>query len=355
MKYQDSHEILSKIMKKVFEKTNTVGAIIISGSEKNIYCEKSFGNVHTTSQSPVTNSTYFDIQSISKVVATVSLLEEFLHLGLMNLNDRVQKYLPEFHKNEIANIKVLDLVLHQSGISDEDFCKDYYTSEELWHEMFQAPIRFMTGSSVEYTDVGYRLLGLCLERVGGANLDTLSKRHVWQRIGMLNTTYDISQISKDCIAGFGESWGVVDDAQDRLLAKPLGCDGVFTTGTDLVIFCRHWLSRLKNDAFFLKLKQNNAGKLNNEWSFYESLGVGRKLFGWEQHDYNQSYIGGLKSEMTLEKAGGAGAFICIRPEKQDFFIYLTNHGRPDPFTMESWNQLVSNLRVREIALQVMKP
>jgi hypothetical protein len=99
----------------------------------------------------------------------------------------------------------------------------------------------------------------------------------------------------------------------------------------------------------------SGGQASNQWSFYESLGSGKKVFGWEQHDMNQSYVGVRHTGFTFEKAGGAGAFVCIRPEKKDFFIYLTNHGRPDPFTMESWNSLVTNLKVRQLAEKVLRP
>ncbi len=97
----------------------------------------------------------------------------------------------------------------------------------------------------------------------------------------------------------------------------------------------------------------SAGQLEESWSFYESLGLGKKVYGWESHHTNQSYLGLRKTYWSLEKAGGAGAFICLRPEKQDFFIYLTNHGRPNPFSMESWNSLVSTLKVREIAQEIL--
>lgn len=344
---------LSDIIHKVFSETDTTGAIAITGSVDEIYFMKSFGTVHCSSHYPVSNSTYFDIQSITKVVGTINLLEIFLNLNKINLNDRIQKFIPEFQKNNKSEISIRDLVLHQSGISDEDFGGRYNSPEELWNSMLQAPTRFNPGEAVEYTDVGYRILGLCLERLGNNNLAALCKEFVWDPLGMNNTTYDISRIEKNLVAGGRNSWCILDDAQDRFLNQSLGCDGVFTIGDDLVKFCRNWLKKLSKKEYRSSLYRSAAGFFDKNWTCYESLGHGRKVFGWEQHDTKQSYIGSLKTELTLEKAGGAGTFICIRPEQQDFFIYLTNHGRPDPFSMNSWNQLIVNLRVKEVALEVM--
>lgn len=344
---------ISNLVNTIFETTPAVGISIVAGSVSDIYYEQSFGVIHSSSDIKISSRTLFDIQSITKVVATTALLEKFILNQMISLNDPVIQYLPELTGYNKTDIKIIDLVLHQSGISDEDFVRDFSSASELWNEMFNTELRFSPGSSIEYTDVGYRLLGLCLERVGGNNLDQLCKRYVWSTLGMEQTTYNFSSnssiIPKTMIAGHGDSWGLVDDAQDRLLAQPLGCDGVFSSSKDLVIFCRNMLTKLSDSDYFNNLMAVSAGQTNGTWSFYESLGIGKKIFGWEQHHKNQSYLGKKHTPYSLEKAGGAGAFICIRPEKNDFLIYLTNHGKPEPFSMESWNNLVSNLKVREIA------
>lgn len=345
---------VNELIHSVFKDSPTVGAIVVAGTIKDVYFNESFGVVHHSSLSPITKDTFFDIQSITKVMGTISLLEAFQRLGKISLQDSIQKHLPEFHQGQDCKITIQDLVLHQSGISDEDFAAKFNTPNDLWQSMLNAPLRSNPGSSIEYTDVGYRILGLCLEKIGNDNLDELCKKHVWQSLGMYNTTYRIQKIKKELIAGQGNTWGVLDDTQDRFLEKPLGCDGVFTTASDLALFCQHWLRKLNDEKTNQKITSIYAGNTNPNWSYYESLGLGKKLFGWEQHDVNQSYIGMRKTPSTLEKAGGAGAFICLRPEYEDFFIYLTNHGRPDPFSMEAWNSLVSSLKVKDIACKVLR-
>lgn len=115
-----------------------------------------------------------------------------------------------------SEIKIKDLLLHTSGISDEDFGGNYSNSNELWTKMLSPALHNFPGNSVEYSDVGYRLLGLCLERAANDDLESLCKRYVWQPLGMDSTTCDTKGIQKVRIAGHGNNWCKVDDLQDLL-------------------------------------------------------------------------------------------------------------------------------------------
>lgn len=351
---QEKKQKVNHLLSDVFKNSSAVGAAVVYGSPSEIYFEKTFGTIHATSDKKVTLDTLFDIQSITKVVATTWLLEKYITQGKINLTDPAIKFIPELRGSQKSDITIQDLVLHQSGMSDEDFSGPYSSANEFWDEMFCAPVRFSPGTSLEYCDVNYRLLGLCLERIGNQQLEALCKNELWLPLSMTHTHYDISKIIKNKIAGQGTTWGSVDDAQDRLLAKPLGCDGVFTTSNDLIKFCRHSLTKLSDSKYLSRFMKISAGATDTQRSFYESLGLGKKAYGWEQHTAKQSYIGARHTPLTIEKAGGAGAFVCIRQERNDFYIYLTNHGRPDPFSMESWDKLVTNLQTQQIAEAIMK-
>ena len=344
---------ISTIMGSVLSNTPAVGASIASGNETEFYFNNYYGKTHSSTNQSVSENTLFDIQSITKIVATASLLENFIESEKISLTDSVSKFVPEFKTDKNIEVRIIDLLLHQSGISDEDFTEIYHSADQLWEKMLNPTLRSTPGTSVEYTDVGYRILGLCLERIGNDNLDSLCKKLIWHPIGMNSTTYLPVNSEKINIAGHGKNWGTVDDSQDQLLNRPLGCDGVFSSAQDLTSFCRNFLKKIKKSNFYHTFETTISGQINLEWTFYESLGLGRKIFGWEAHTSVQSYLGHAHTRKAIEKAGGGGAFLCIRPEKNDFFIYLTNHGRPDPFTMDAWDKLVTTLRVREISKMVL--
>jgi len=344
---------VENLLSQVMKESSVTGVTVLAGTQEKITFSYSIGQVHSSEKEKITSDTLFDIQSITKVLATASLLEKFIELKKLNLNDPIRKFISEFDVAKYAEIKVKDLVLHTSGISDEDFNETYANSEELWSKMLSPPLHGMPGKSTEYSDVGYRLLGLCLERLENDDLESLCKKHVWRPLGMNSTTYDVTKIEKKNIAGHGKNWCKVDDSQDQLLDRPLGCDGVFSSANDLSLFCQNFLKKFNDEAYLKKFMAVQRGDINPKWSFYESLGLGKKIYGWEAHSKEQSYIGKCHTPMTIEKAGGGGAFISIRPEQKDFFIYMTNNGRPHPFTMDAWDHLVTSLRSGDLAKKVL--
>ena len=56
--------------------------------------------------------------------------------------------------------------------------------------MEETPLEYPTGSMVEYSDLGYRLLGRLIEAVAKEDLDTFSKHEIWGPLGMTDTTYN---------------------------------------------------------------------------------------------------------------------------------------------------------------------
>ncbi len=340
-----SESDIDKFLFKARQLTPMTGAAIVVGNSRGLVFEKYFGTIHPSQTHEVNESTRFDIQSISKVVSTASLLAHFAEQNSQTLEEYAYNFLPELSAEPYRKIKIKHLLQHQSGYSDEDFTFPFCEPKDGWQKMLALPLRFEPGSAVEYSDIGYRILGRVLEVIGQKDLDTLCKNHVWRVIEMQDTGYDVSAVHKTHLAGQGQSWGRVDDEQDYKLGGHLGCDGVFTTACDLAKFCQSILNK-KNNSLFLKL--NPVGELYNEKSFFDSLVFGQKYCGWEKNAPINSYAGQLATPETLEKAGGAGAFISILPEKSSYAIYLTNHGRPDPFTAESWNHLIRDLKVQNI-------
>ena len=79
----------------------------------------------------------------------------------------------EFEQNEISSRKMNQL---EAAI-------------EIIHDCLTFDLVAPTGTKVIYSDVGYILLGLILEKIGGKSLDILAKEMVFEPLGMTNTSY----------------------------------------------------------------------------------------------------------------------------------------------------------------------
>lgn len=326
--------------KKIF-----AGAICAFGNAQSVeffphgFC--SFQN-----KTPIDSQVMFDIQSISKVLATVPVLLKLVERNQTSLDSPVAQWIPAFRDGQKQKITLRHLANYSSGLSDDDSTFALESVGIAWNQMFAQPLHFNPGENISYADVGYRVLGRALEIIGSAPLHSLARELIWQPCEMTDTCYKPEQRAK--VAGPDRCLGRVEDIMDQFLGEIVGCDGVFSSAQDIARFCQMLLNGGVHKgkqilapeslaAFFAQIPCKTAP---NSW--YESLGFGPKALGWEIGHGAFSYRGTLQPNQ-FEKAGGGGAFIWLDLANSKFFIYLTNHGRPEPFTEVAWNRLVDDL------------
>lgn len=340
---------------------NSIGSLI---SEKHITgAAVAWGDVNQThmhctgfvdelKSHPIDGDTLFDIQSITKTVFAVPLLQ--LYQQTLDLNHLVSDLIPTFSKLDMRkeSVQLIDLINHNSGLSDQSLDFPWISVDDAWTRMITAGLFSQPKTEIEYADINYRLLGKIIEMATGKDLRALLHAHrndlslPQAQFAPLNT-----QENKNvaCPASKPFTWGQVDDEQDRLLGGALGCDGLFCSLNDLATFSRSLLKNEKRTTDILKHKA--LTKDCEESNPYLSLGTGSKALGWEVHSLNNSYCPAIwSSDSTIEKAGGGGAFLSLNLKTKQFFIYLTNFGRPEPFTEESWNNLVRTLSPRRMLI-----
>ena len=135
---------------------------------------------------PVTSDTVYEIGSITKVFTGI-LLAQTVYYGIIQLNDPVQKYLPDgVHLAAYKNqpIRMVDLATHRSGFPRElgsDNPSDLYQ----WLNHFK-PDR-APGAEYVYSNLGYMVLGDILSRLSQTDFGTLEFASISQPLGLLDT------------------------------------------------------------------------------------------------------------------------------------------------------------------------
>jgi len=97
----------------------TGGVLRVANGTHNIYTQ-SFGHF-TNSQIPYgnipfTNETLFDLASLTKVTATLSCIMHLVDKGLINVDDLVTKYIPEYGNHGKEGTLIRNLLLHNAGL-----------------------------------------------------------------------------------------------------------------------------------------------------------------------------------------------------------------------------------------------
>ena len=139
---------------------------------------------------PVTSSTLFDIASLTKVVATSPMALLLYERGLLDLDAPLCAILPEFtHDAEKdprrGDVALRMLLAHSSGLPayEKLFLKARIRAP-LLQAAFTTPLTAQPGTRAEYSDIGFILLGVALERLADESLDRFCHREIFAPLAM---------------------------------------------------------------------------------------------------------------------------------------------------------------------------
>ena len=146
---------------------------------------------------PIQEDTIFQLASVSKqFTATAVML--LLREGLLCLEDKITKYFPELTAYE--GVTVRHLLTHTGGVPDYFDDADWFIN--IWKEEHRVPgndeiIRFLCetelkpsfapGEKLEYSNTGYNLLALLVERLSGVPYEAFLQKNIFEPAGMSST------------------------------------------------------------------------------------------------------------------------------------------------------------------------
>jgi putative ATP-binding cassette transporter len=168
-------------------------AVVVVKGDEIIYL-KGFGVTSLEEPSQVTPQTIFDLASISKSFTAlgVLLLEDE---GLIELDAPVQQYLPDFQLADPrgAEITVRQLLNQTSGLPGTFsepliFHQGNDAMEQMVASLDHVRLNRPPGSSFEYADINYCLLGALIERVTGMTFEEYMEQKLFIPLGMSHTT-----------------------------------------------------------------------------------------------------------------------------------------------------------------------
>jgi CubicO group peptidase (beta-lactamase class C family) len=120
---------------------------------------------------PATADTIFDLASLTKVIATVTLAMRAVDDGALSLDDAIGKWLPEWRGADREMVSVRDVLAHASGLPAYlPFFRDHMGRAEFEPAICHVPLEYAPRSRSIYSDLGFILLGFVLQDVrGGAD------------------------------------------------------------------------------------------------------------------------------------------------------------------------------------------
>ena len=130
---------------------------------------QAFGRLDADAESaPTQQSTIFDLASLTKVIATTTLVMRLVERGALALDHPIRKWIREWRGNDREDVTVRALLTHSSGLSAWlPFFRDYTGRQEFQHAIASLPLEYRPDTQSIYSDLGFMLLGFIIEDAGG--------------------------------------------------------------------------------------------------------------------------------------------------------------------------------------------
>ncbi|HVF17649.1 MAG TPA: serine hydrolase domain-containing protein, partial [Steroidobacteraceae bacterium] len=279
------------------------------------------GYADLESRELITASTNFRLASITKqfTSAAILLLSE---AGKLTVDDRVHAWLPTL-PGAAQPVTIRHLLTHTSGLIDyedvipESISAQLHDADVLKLLETQDRTYFAPGTGYRYSNSGYALLALIVEKASGETFASFLRAHIFKPLDMNQTLAHEEGVSTVAQRAFGysaknNSWERTDQSQTSAV---LGDGGIYSSIEDLA----KWDAALYDDRL-LKPSSLQAAFAPSTRTDDASVQYG---FGWR-----------ITGE-TLWHSGETSGFrnVIVRyPRRRLTVIMLTNRNDPEPYS-----------------------
>jgi beta-N-acetylhexosaminidase len=315
------------------------GAVLAVGNRDQV-AMRAFGKLTYDAKAPaVTVQTKYDIASLTKVVATTTLVEKLAEGDFpvpLDLDARVERFLPEWGANAEQKewrrrVTVRHLLTHTSGLpAFKEYWRTSKSKEETLKRIFAEPLEYEPGTKEIYSDLGIILMAEIVERLTGRTLDDLAKAYIFDPLKMTDTMFrppkniwkEIAPTEIDNNLRHRLVQGEVHDENAFAIGGVSGHAGLFSTAPDLAAFCQ----MLLNGGSYGHARVLRRATIA-QFTAAQQLSSGTRTLGWAVPTEGGT-SGHFFSARSYGHTGFTGTSIWIDPEREIFVVLLTNRVYP---------------------------
>ena len=255
------------------------GAVLVA-KDGEVLIRKGYGWADVKRQIPIAPDTIFDIGSAVKsfTATAVMQLEE---QGKLNTSDKITKYFEGVPADK-TEITIHQLLTHTSGLffdyfydaatpQERDIMKD---REKYIKGVLSYPLEFKPGEGRAYSNSGFSLLAIIIEKVSGESYEQYVRGHLFKPAGMTETGYyiprNLNRVARgynDGDTDFGYPWETQWDKQTPLWDLK-GNGGMLSTLDDMY----KWLAAIKDNKIISQKSKDKKLTVYHE--------RGNQAYGW---------------------------------------------------------------------------
>jgi len=289
-------------------------AVMVIHDGKPVFA-KAYGMANVEKKVPCTTNTNFRLASVTK---------QFTAMGIMvlagrhklSLDDKITKFFPDFPKYG-EQITVRHLLTHTSGVFDYDDHVPPGITVQLKDKDVLKTVQehdgtyFPPGTKFRYSNSGYALLALIIEKVSGQTYAQFQKANIFDPLGMKNTVAFEEGIStvQNRAYGYAPTNPGFVPADQSLTSAVLGDGGIYSSVVDML----KWDQALNTEKLISRKMLEDAFTAHSSNSDMPGSGYG---YGW--------YVAGPNHVWHYGSTCGFSTKIERFPQKKTTIIVLTN-------------------------------
>jgi D-alanyl-D-alanine carboxypeptidase len=219
------------------------GAVLVTKNGKPIL-SGAYGLADRDKKIPNSLSTKFRIGSMNKMFTAVSVLQ-LAQAGKIKLSEAFGKYITDYPNKEAASkVSIEQLLTHTGGTGDifgpqfREHQKDLRTLQDYVNLYGKRDLGFAPGSRWEYSNYGFLLLGVVVERVSGKSYYDYVRENVYTPAGMSSTASvpEDENVPGRSIGYTSSGGGAIHSNADTLPYRGTSAGGGYSTVEDLQRF-----------------------------------------------------------------------------------------------------------------------
>jgi len=322
---------IAPVLQPFVESHSLAGAVTLVASKDKVLSLETVGFADIAAKKPMAANTMFWIASMSKPITGTALML-LVDEGKVNVNDPVEKYLPEFRGQMVSvyqdestrllkrpkhPITVKNVLSHTSGLpfasSVETPTLDLLPLREAVRSYALTPLMFEPDTKYQYSNAGINTAGRIIEVVSGMPFEKFVEERLFQPLGMMDTTFWPSEEQTARLAKSYKPNAAKTDLEempigqllyplsDRTRRHPMPAGGYFSTAGDMGRFCQMLLNggtldgrRYLSEAAIEQMTSKQTGDALND-------GYG---FGWSVSPITFGHGGAHATNMTVDTQRG---------------------------------------------------
>jgi serine-type D-Ala-D-Ala carboxypeptidase len=305
-------------------------AAVDVGTSRRAAWQQAFGRLTFEPDAPAAAlDTVFDLASLTKVIATTTLVMDLMQAGRLGLDDRVARWIPEWVGTDRDMVTVGDLLAHCSGLTSYlPFYRDHDGRAEFERAIAALPLEYRPRTQSIYSDLGFILLGFLCEEAAGRAL-----RGAVERAGTSPRRRDPGLSPAAAVApgprrrrsirgAGGSSSGEVDDRNAWALGGVAGHAGLFGTARQVGDFARAILDTFGADTSLARRRTLEVFAARTT-----DIPGSTRALGWDTM-LPTSSCGTRLSPRAIGHTGFTGTSLWIDPEQDLYIALLTNRVHP---------------------------